>query len=448
MASKRDEYGGAVYDRQYFTDEELRQAAAVRAAAERGETDWDSAHDYVERTRSRYGYSGGADGGSYLRLDGGGASGEAERPGWDESGAVSRALERARQAVEDRAPFSYDYTVDPAWQAYRKEYVREGRRAGEDALAKASVLTGGVPSSYAQTAAQQASNEYAARLSDKLPELYQLAYEMYADEGERLMKNYNAARQAYADAYGRYRDALGDWEDRHAASERRALGAAETLAELGDYSGYEDYYGLTGLQDRYDRSGAVYAFADDGSAYEIGSALGRQYLASLRPGQRVTGGDGSTWEMDALGNIHITKDGKVWRILSEDAYGEDGGYGGGSSGGSGNGSNGSGRGSSENGSNKISSKGGSASESAAPTDTAQNQLRLFMDALNSGVSPANYIATHYKEYGFDKVTGLSSEYNKWVRELKPTSPQDWEIGPAPRLPGYRSGYGTARLENR
>ena len=64
-AKKREEYGGSVYDQQYFTDDELRSAAEIRAAAQEGRTSWDDAHKYVENIRGKYGYSGGGDGASY-----------------------------------------------------------------------------------------------------------------------------------------------------------------------------------------------------------------------------------------------------------------------------------------------------------------------------------------------------------------------------------------------
>ena len=145
-----------------------------------------------------------------------------------------------------RAPFTYDHSADPLWQAYRKEYVREGDRARADTLGQYAARTGGSPSTAAVTAAQQAGDYYAAKLSDRLPELYRLAYSMYSDEtagkqktlGElralenadrdlwqAQLKQWNADRdydyrqdrdavadQRYADetAYKRSRDAVAD----------------------------------------------------------------------------------------------------------------------------------------------------------------------------------------------------------------------------------------------
>ena len=71
----------------------------------------------------------------------------------------------------------YDYTKDPQYQAYRKQYLREGQRAMQDTMAQAAAMTGGRPSSYALGAGQQAFNNYAAMSADKVPELFQQQYE-------------------------------------------------------------------------------------------------------------------------------------------------------------------------------------------------------------------------------------------------------------------------------
>ena len=70
--SDRGSYGGSVYDQEHFSNDELRSAAEVRAAAAAGKTTWADAHDYVERIRGNYGYSGDSDGSRYIPLEMGG----------------------------------------------------------------------------------------------------------------------------------------------------------------------------------------------------------------------------------------------------------------------------------------------------------------------------------------------------------------------------------------
>ena len=79
-----------------------------------------------------------------------------------------------------------------------------------------AAMTGGIPSSYAMTAAQQAQNNYNAALSDVLPQLEQLAYNKYLNEGsemrsdlQTLMQMDNQAYQQHLDSYN---NALNNWQ--------------------------------------------------------------------------------------------------------------------------------------------------------------------------------------------------------------------------------------------
>lgn len=78
--------------------------------------------------------------------------------------------------ILNREEFSYDPERDQLYSQYRKQYTREGDRAQQNAIGAAAAASGGIPSSYAATAAAQAGDYYAAQMTDKIPELYQLAY--------------------------------------------------------------------------------------------------------------------------------------------------------------------------------------------------------------------------------------------------------------------------------
>ena len=93
--------------------------------------------------------------------------------------------------------FSYDPEKDPVWAAYQKQYGREGDRAAANALAQASAASGGRPSSYAVTAAQQAGNYYAGQMSDIIPELEQNAYQRYLAEQDLKQQQFNNALNLY-----------------------------------------------------------------------------------------------------------------------------------------------------------------------------------------------------------------------------------------------------------
>ena len=105
--------------------------------------------------------------------------------------SVTAPASTGRQTGADTGSFTYDPAKDPTWSSYRKTYLREGDRATRDTLAKASVATGGVPSSYAITAAQQAQNYYNSQMADALPTLRQNAYQEYLDGYDRKQSEYS-----------------------------------------------------------------------------------------------------------------------------------------------------------------------------------------------------------------------------------------------------------------
>lgn len=104
----------------------------------------------------------------------------------EKTGTLSGNDPTTYQAVLDdivnQKEFAYDPEQDPIYQSYERTYRREGDRASENALAKAAAMTGGRPSSYAISAAQQAGNQYAAALADMIPTLRQNAYTEHQNE--------------------------------------------------------------------------------------------------------------------------------------------------------------------------------------------------------------------------------------------------------------------------
>lgn len=125
------------------------------------------------------------------------------------SGRVTELLD----AISGYKPFSYDMEADPLYKQYRKQYLREGKRAVEDTMGSFAGMTGGIPSSYAVTAAAQAGNYYNSQLNDRIPELYQLAYDRYRNDYDKLFDELNMYMTADDIAYGRHRDDVSDWYD-------------------------------------------------------------------------------------------------------------------------------------------------------------------------------------------------------------------------------------------
>ena len=113
--------------------------------------------------------------------------------------------------IQNRDPFSYDFNSDALYQQYKDNYVQQGQMAMMDTMGQAAAMTGGYGSSYAQTVGQQAYNQQLSQLNNVMPELYQMAHDRYAYEGQQLQDMYNMYMGREEQDYGRYQDDLGNW---------------------------------------------------------------------------------------------------------------------------------------------------------------------------------------------------------------------------------------------
>ena len=193
----------------------------------------DAAHQQAEAIRKKYGYLGGDDGSQYIPF----ATAPAVEPFTYEkapeyTSAYQDLINTATKRVLNREAFAYDPETDPLYRQYEDSYTKNGGLAMRDVLGQVSARTGGLASSYAATAAQQSYNNYMDQLADKIPELQQLAYQMYLNEGdmdradvEMLMSLENADYNRYLNslsqyntdrsfAYDQYRNTVAD--DRYA----------------------------------------------------------------------------------------------------------------------------------------------------------------------------------------------------------------------------------------
>lgn len=319
--SDRGSYGGSVYDQEHFSNDELRSAAEVRAAAAAGKTTWADAHDYVERIRSNYGYSGDSDGSRYIPLEMGGG-GRGNGGGGFSYEAAPTYTSRYQNQIDDltrqilnREAFSYDPEKDPTYQQYKESYTRSGERAMQDTLGQVSARTGGLASSYAGSAAQQTYDNYMGALADKIPELKQLAYSMYQDEGNTQRANLEmlvALEQGdyakYADLlaqyntdrsfdYGVHRDNIGDERYEDETAYNRAMAKAQTLAAGGDFSGYKALgytdQEIAGLKSAYNKAQAP--VRSGGGSSRGGSSGGSKRGGSSASDAQIGNRHGDSW---------------------------------------------------------------------------------------------------------------------------------------------------------
>lgn len=115
------------------------------------------------------------------------------------------------QDIIARDPFSYDSANDPLYKYFANMYQRNGERAMRDTLGELSARTGGLASSYAGSMAQGSYNEYMQGLNDIVPELYNLAYSIYQNEGDEQRANLEMLQALEQGDYAKYRDLLSQW---------------------------------------------------------------------------------------------------------------------------------------------------------------------------------------------------------------------------------------------
>lgn len=147
-------------------------------------------------------------------------------------------------ALQNREPFRYDIDADALYRQYRDQYTALGRKAMEDTMGRAQAMTGGYANSYAQTAGQQAYENYLGKLADAIPELYSQALERYQQEGSDLEEKYQRTLAMGEQDYDRHKDALDSY--------RKDLSYLQTQADQAYQRGYQAYL------DEYQRKNDAY----------------------------------------------------------------------------------------------------------------------------------------------------------------------------------------------
>lgn len=144
-------------------------------------------------------------------------------------------IDAAMSSIQNRKPFAYDVGTDPMYRSMRSQYLRNGRTAMMDTMGQAAALTGGYGNSYAQSVGQQQYQNYMAQLTDKVPELYSLALDSYKQQGDDMRQNLALLRDAEDSDYGKYRDAVSDWQ-----ANRSYYSDAYNSERSFDYGRYTD----------------------------------------------------------------------------------------------------------------------------------------------------------------------------------------------------------------
>ena len=169
-----------------------------------------------------------------------------QKPG-EYSSQWQAQLDDTINKILNREKFSYDLNGDALYQQYKDKYIQQGKMAMGDAIGQAQAMTGGYGNSYAQSVGQQQYQAQLQNLNDIVPELYQMAYDKYNQEGQDLYNQYSMLGDRENMDYGRYRDSVSDW-----LAERDYLTGRYDTERGFDYSKYVD-----------DRNFAYGKYADD-----------------------------------------------------------------------------------------------------------------------------------------------------------------------------------------
>ena len=182
------------------------------------------------------------------------------------------------QAVIDeiisRQDFDYDINADALYHHYKDQYAAQGKLAMLDTMGQAAANTGGYGNSYAQTAGQQAYQSYLQKVNEVIPQLYNLAYARYDRQTEDLYDRYNMLKSQNDSEYGKYRDAVQDYN-----AEISRLENAISAQRQQEYQAYRDEI----ADSQFDRK-----LAQDQAQFELEYAL-KQASSSKSSGASKSG---------------------------------------------------------------------------------------------------------------------------------------------------------------
>lgn len=115
-------------------------------------------------------------------------------------------LDRKRAAIENRDPFSYDYREDDKYKTILAQKGKEAEQAYKDGYAQLSrQFDGDIPVNMLNKL-QATKSEIIDQADSYIPQLEQLAREMYNDEGNKMLTDYNLTKQLADEDFAKWKD--------------------------------------------------------------------------------------------------------------------------------------------------------------------------------------------------------------------------------------------------
>ena len=209
-------------------------------------------------------------------------------------------------------------------------YTNLGGKAMDDTVAKVAGRTGGLASSYAGSAGQQAYNYYMDQANAKSKELEGEGYARNRNERTDLYNQYNMVSDAGDTDYGRFRDTVGDGryeQETAAAMAQQGIENGRYDQQYADSRGdYADSQAQQGLENGWQEDDAAfnkaYSLIQMGfSTEEIASSLGipaeqvASYVDRIN-NPRSSGGGGGGASPDADGEYGFNDTINMESVLS------------------------------------------------------------------------------------------------------------------------------------
>lgn len=272
-----------------------------------------------------------------------------------------------------------DWLGSTQYEQLAKRYGMYGDQAMRDTLGQMASRTGGLASSYAQTAAQQSYNDYMAQLE-------QAAYDMYRNEQSDALEKAQAAFGYSDNDYQRYLDDLAQYNT------DRGFGF-DVISKAIDQSNYANEWAYRQQQAALERADALRnqeyqrAMDERNWQYQMSQDEYKRDAAARADAEdraKVLAGYGDFSGYSALGY----SDDEIARMQA--AY------------------------EMANAPKASSSSGGSSRSSGSGSSSggAEDYDGLFAAAAKA-TSPHNYISAHYKEHGFKTSSGLWDAFQDW-----------------------------------
>ena len=209
-------------------------------------------------------------------------------------GTYGEAVKNQLDKINNREKFTYDLNGDALYQQYKDQYMNQGKLAMQDAMGQAAAMTGGYGNSYAASVGNQAYQGYLQKLNDVVPELYQMAYNKYTQEGQDMKDMYSMLNNAYNTEYGEYRDKFTDWMNEQNRLDQNAYNEASMdWTKFSDNRNYFNSVYNTALD--WATNDANTDYANQFAIYQqnVAEQQWAQQMAEQRAQQRTSGSGGS-----------------------------------------------------------------------------------------------------------------------------------------------------------